>query len=156
MAGIAVLDTMQKALAALPMVKGIITVQNSTSLPVRTTVTGNVAAVIAHHIMKIIPTAKSLLAEVDPHDSLQFFRIRGKNFEYLVVLDKDYTMIGIQEHTVLETTGEGGQEAASAALKMVTEPVETANTNRAAHANRNHGHDKHHDEHAKEWWKGHQ
>ena len=37
-----------------------------------------------------------LLQEVDPHDSLQFFRIRGKNFEYLVVLEKDYTMIGIQ------------------------------------------------------------
>lgn len=131
MAGIAVLDTMQKGLMALPLVKGIITVQNSTALPVRTTVTGNVAAVIAHHIMKLIPTAKSLLAEIDPHDSLQFFRIRGKNFEYLVVLDKDYTMIGIQEHTRLETAPSGGADVATAALKLVTEPVETANTNRA-------------------------
>ena len=34
MAGIAVLDNMQKGLTALPGVKGIITVQNSTALPV--------------------------------------------------------------------------------------------------------------------------
>ena len=34
MAGIAVLDNMQKGLTALPGVKGIITVQNATALPV--------------------------------------------------------------------------------------------------------------------------
>merc|ERR1719403_503304 len=101
---------------ALPKVKGIITVQNSTALPVRTSVPGNVAAIIAHHIMKIIPTAKSVLAEVDPHDSLQFFRIRGKNFEYLTLLDKEYTMIAIQEHTTFEATAE-----VSAAQKILAD-----------------------------------
>ena len=34
-----------------------------------------------------------------------------------------------QEHTTLDTS-EGGQEAASAALKMVTEPADSANTNK--------------------------
>lgn len=134
MAGIAVLDNMQRSLMALPNVKGIITVQNSTELPVRTTISGNVAALIARHIMKIVPTAKSLLAEVDPHDSLLFFRMRGRNFEYLVVLDKDYTMIAIQEHTTLDLTvgGEGAPDVATAALKMVSEPTDAAaNTNRA-------------------------
>jgi len=127
MAGIAVLDNMQRALMALPNVRGIITVQNATSLPVRTTISANVAAVITHHIMKLIPTAKSMLTEVDPHDSLQFFRVRGKNFEYLVVLDKDYTMIGIQEHTTLEMSADG---TASVAMKMVTAEPESVNTNK--------------------------
>jgi len=103
MAGIAVLDNMQRGLTALPGVKAIITVQNSTALPVRTTISSNLSAVIAHHVLKIIPKARAVLVEVDPTDSIAFFRIRGRNFEYLVVLDKEYTMIAIQEHTFFRT-----------------------------------------------------
>jgi len=116
MAGIAVLDNMQKGLTALPGVKGIITVQNSTALPVRTTISSNLAAIISHHILKILPKARAVLAEVDPADSIQFVRVRGKNFEYLVVLDKEYTMISIQEHTayVLDESG----PAVTGAVKM--------------------------------------
>lgn len=137
MAGIAVLDNMQRGLTALPGVKGIITVQNATSLPVRTTISSNLAAVIAHHVVKIIPKAKAVLAEVDPSDSCQFVRIRGKNFEYLVVLDKEYTMISIQEHTTFQTDDPDAVATNTGAMKMVTGADENANRGRFYNYNTN-------------------
>jgi len=140
MAGIAVLDNMQRGLTALPGVKGIITVQNSTGLPVRTTVSSNLAAVIAHHVLKIIPKAKAVLTEVDPTDSIAFVRIRGKNFEYLVVLEKEYSMISIQEHTEFKVESADAAQANSGAMRMTvandtnanrTENNDTANSDNA-------------------------
>jgi len=135
MAGIAVLDNMQRGLTALPGVKAIITVQNSTALPVRTTISSNLSAVIAHHVLKIIPKARAVLLEVDPTDSIAFFRIRGRNFEYLVVLDKEYTMIAIQEHTFFEPDANAGP-ATNGALQMHI-GVADENSNRPRHFNLN-------------------
>jgi len=116
MAGIAVLDGMQRGLMALPKVKGLIIFQNSTGLPIRSTISGNVAAIITHHILKLLPRARAFLAEIDPYDTLMMMRIRGRNFEYVVITEKEVTMITIQEHTALEVE----EGAVSGAMKITT------------------------------------